>query len=125
MIDRNTSWVNKVNEIKKICASASLPIDVEKDTSPYGIDAVMELDDIPFEKTGDVYDVDFNIHLEYSITKNKWAELLSKLQVLSQKLAVDTTHTFTGWERIDDDSKLIYEGTVIIKGLVNPDILSS
>jgi len=123
MLDRNITWVQKVNEVRKICAGCSLPVDVEKDASPFGIDGVLELGSILFEKTGDVYDVDFEINLKYSTSKERWEDLLKRLSDLAQKLDTNI-YTLSGWERVDDDSKLIYTGVVIIKGMINSDLLS-
>ncbi len=124
MIDRNMTWIQKVNEIKQLCAEAKLPVDVEVDKTPQGIDAKLELGDIPFEKTGDVFDVNFNVNLILKVNKEKWAELLARMMLLSQKLCRDETRTFAGWVRVDDESDLIYQGTIVIKGLVNSDLLS-
>lgn len=124
MRDRNITWVQKVNEIKKLCAEAKLPIDVLKDSNPHGIDAQLDLSDIEFIKTGDVFEANFFIILRFSINKDKWAELLTRIMLLSEKMSDNVVHTFDGWKRIDSDSDLIYEGTVIIKGLMNPQLLS-
>lgn len=124
MIDQNIGWVQKVNEIKKICADASLPLDVEVDKTPYGIDGIIELGDVDFEKDGDVYNTDFAVLITLKINKSKWQELLSRMMLLSQKLSVTQRFTIQNWLRIADDSDLIYQCTVIIKGMVNSDLLS-
>lgn len=121
MIDKG--FIDKVNSIKKICAESKLPVSIEVDNTPDGIDGEIILGDIPFEKTGDVYDMDFNIITRFSAPKSKWKEFLKRLEILSQKLCRDTRHTFEGWSKEDDESKLIYSGLVIVKGIMNPDLL--
>lgn len=124
MRDRNITWIQKINEIKQVCASAQLPIDVEVDKSPHGIDGRMVLGDLDFEKTGDVFDIDFSVHLVFSINKEKWQELLQRIMLLTVKLSDNGKYTFSDWTRVDDDTNLVYRGTVIIKGMVNPTLLS-
>ena len=121
MVDKN--WTDKVESIIKICAQAQLPVNVEEDTKPDGIDGYLELGDIPLEKMGDVYDLDLTINLKFSASKNIWKPLLHKLMILTERLTADTYRLVGGWVREDDDSKIVYNGTIIIKGRINSDIL--
>ena len=121
MID--LKWISKVESIIKLCAQAKMPVQVEKDTEPTGIDGQMNLGDIPMEKTGDVYDVELEVNLVFSTSRNDWKVLLSRISLLTQKLSNDQLHIIDGWTRIEDESKLIYSGNIIIKGILNPDIL--
>ena len=123
MVDRK--WVEKINEIKQICTDASLPIDVEIDSNPYGIDAVLQLGDIPFTKDGDLYTIDFEVNLIFSVSEKNWNVLIERLELLSQKLSNDQRFIFNGWTRIlDRESKLEYQGTIRIPGRVNTDLIS-
>ncbi len=100
-----------------------MPVSVEVDNTPDGIDGELVLGNIPFEKTGDVYEINFEIGLTYSTSKANYQELLARLMLLSQKLCRDTHHTFGGWVKEEDSSKIIYNGLVTIKGRINPDLL--
>lgn len=119
MISR--SWLTQIDTIKQICASVKMPVDVEIDKTPDGIDGEMILGDIPFVKQGDVFDVDFTVTLKYSTPKSNWAELISRLSILSQPLTYDQNHIFGGWVKEDDESNIIYSGVIVLKSRMNKD----
>ena len=122
MIDKG--FIDKVVSVQKLCAEAKLPVSVEVDNTPDGIDGEIILGNIPFEKFGDTYNADFEIGLRYSASKSQWKEFIKRLEILSQKLCKDTHQTFAGWEREEDDSKIVYVGLVNVKVHINPDVLS-
>ena len=123
MKDKN--WIQKITEIKQVCVNAGLPIEVEKDNNPYGIDAILMLGDIPFTKTGDLYTIDLEVNIIFSVPEKNWNELVERLMLLSQKLANDTKYIFNGWTRIEDsEAKLKYQGNIRIPGRINADLLS-
>jgi len=123
MKDKN--WIQKITEIKQVCVNAGLPIEVEKDNNPYGIDAILMLGDIPFTKTGDLYTIDLEVNIIFSVPEKNWNELVERLMLLSQKLANDTKYIFNGWTRIEDsEAKLRYQGNIRIPGRINADLLS-
>lgn len=117
------SWITQIETIKNICAGVKMPVSVEVDNTPDGIDGELILGDIPMVKQGDVSDVNFNITLRYSTPISNWAELISRLSILSQPLLDDQKHIFTGWVKEDNDSKLIYNGLIILKSRMNKDLL--
>ena len=121
MIDQ--PWGEKVERIIRLCAQSQMPVGVEEDVKPDGVDAILELGDIPMEKIGDVYDLDLTITLRFSTAKKNWKMFLSRLAILTQKLCADTFQLVDGWVREDNESDLIYIGTILVKGRVNGDIL--
>lgn len=122
MIDK--SWIKKINEIKQICTDLGMPIDIGEDKNPYGIDGQMELGDITFTADGNLNYMNMDLIIQYSIDKKDWAILLEKLMILSQKLGENRYFLFTGWTKEPDDTKLIYNGTINLKGIMNKDLLS-
>jgi hypothetical protein len=121
MIDKKL--VKKINDIRSVCASVKMPVNVEADSSPDGIDGLLILGDLSFEKFGDVYDVSFNVTIQYSTAKANWEMFLEKIGLLSQKLGNDKRYVITGWTKQDDESKLIYTCGIICKGSINSDLL--
>ena len=121
MIDKD--WISKIESIKKICSDAGLPVDVEKDTTQTGIDGELILGDIPLIGEGDVYKVELNIDIRYSASKDQWQQLIKKLMLLSQKLTNRQRHLFNGFIKVEDPSKIIYSGDIMIPGRMSPEVI--
>lgn len=117
MITRN--WLKYIQELKTICTSCGLPVEVEIDSNPHGIDGLIEFGDIPLTREDScVNEYDFNLLLIYSVPKTQYVKLIEKLMILTEKLTDDTRFIFTGWVKIDDESKLIYNGNIAFRGVV-------
>ena len=113
-------WVDQINKLKILSVNIGVPIDVEIDKNSRGnVDGKIILEDIPVAKTGNIYNLDFNILLEYSTSKKNWNVILNKMQIMSEKLSDDTTFLFGGWNKIEDDTNIIYRGRVILKNITN------
>ena len=123
MKDKN--WLEKINEIKKICIDAGLPIDVEKDSNPFGIDAILKLGDISFTVDSNFYIISLEVNIIVSVPEKNWQVLIERLMLLSQKLGKDVRYLLDGWARIEDDeSNIKYQGNIKIPGRINADLLS-
>lgn len=119
MIDKKL--VQKIDDVRQKCASVKMPVDVETDNTPDGIDGVLIMGDIGFTGGSDVYDIDFVITLRYSTAKSNWKEFLERIGLLSQKLVNEQRYMCTGWTKTDDISKLIYSCNINLKGRINAD----
>ena len=117
MIEKN--WIEKINEIRSECAGVGLPVDVGTDTTPHGIDCKIELGDMTIEQTGDIFDINFTIGIMLSVPESKWAVLVERMMMLTEKLTSGQRFIFTGWTREEDESNLIYTSTIDLKGLAN------
>jgi len=117
------TWLNEINHIQKICLGVGIPINVENDTNPMGIDGIIELGDIQVLRTGDVCESRFDMNIKLSIQKNKYNEIIIKMMMLSQALTDDNHTLFNGWAKEDNESLLIYNGNITVIGILNNDIL--
>ena len=112
------NFVDIISEIKKISAKAGVPVGVEIDKDNRGVDGKLILDNIPVIRHDGFYDLEHNMTIEYSAPKKNWEQLLNKMQLLSISLVDDITFLFNGWVKIDDDSKLIYQATIVYKNML-------
>ncbi len=108
-----------VADLQQISASVKLPIGIEVDRTNLGIDSKMILGDIPVVRHDNFYDMDFNIVLQYGTTKENVLSLMNKLHILSQKFSEDKRFLFDGWIKLDDESKIIYQGNIIYKNIIS------
>ncbi len=115
-------WTEQVDEIRAIGSAIGVSFGVEEDKSSRGgLDAKLILGDIPVVKGGNTYTINLGITMELSIPKDQWRTLLEKMNILSQKLSDDTNWLFDGWVRIEDDSNIIYQGSITPFNLITPD----
>lgn len=113
------NWIEQIENVQKICASLGLIAEVESDKNAKGINTKLIFQDIPVEKTGNIYGIDFQVDLEVSTIKKNWKTLIQKMQLLTEKLSDDTRLLFSGWTIIEDDSNLVYQGGIILKNISN------
>ena len=112
-------FIDIITDLKSISTSVKLPVEIEQDKTAFGIDGKIILGDIPVVRHDNFYDMDFNIILQYSTTKENVLSLMNKLHILSELFVEDKRLLFDGWVKVDDESKIIYQGTIVYKNIVS------
>jgi hypothetical protein len=108
-----------IADLKQISIDIKVPLGIEVDKTSQGIDGKMILGSMPVVRHDNFYDLNFNIVMQYSTTKENVNSLMNKLHMLSEKLVEDKRFLFDGWTKIDDESKIIYQANVIYKNMVS------
>ena len=115
----STKWNKSIDEILDLCIKSGLPVEVEKDTKSQGIDGVFSFGAIPIEPEGNVGSANFEMILRYSTPKKNWRNLLEKMEILTQNLGYSNRFVFLGWTPEDDDSNMVYFGTIFFKSIIS------
>ena len=121
MISKN--WIDSINEIKELCNSCNLPVQVNEDTNASGTDGILTIGDIPIIRDSDVAEFNLDVNLTFRVANEDWQNLLENIMLLSEKLSTDIRFIFNGWVRGESESHFEYNGNVIYRGRINADIL--